>query len=208
VFGRPAAPGPVVAPIATNALLFTVFALHHSLLARTRAKAVVRRLTPAELERSIYTWVASALFVAVCVWWQEVPGTLYELTGAAGAAGWIVQAIGVVLTVRASRALDVLDLAGVRAVERAAHPAASTGAPPLHTRGLYAFVRHPVYFSWALFVFGAPTMTGTRAAFAVISTAYLMLAIPLEERGLEQTFGADYARYRERVPSRMIPWVY
>ncbi len=51
-------------------------------------------------------------------------------------------------------------------------------------------------------------MTGTRAAFAVISTAYLMLAIPLEERGLIETFGHDYDRYRQHVRSRMIPWVY
>jgi protein-S-isoprenylcysteine O-methyltransferase Ste14 len=35
-----------------------------------------------------------------------------------------------------------------------------------------------------------------------------MLAIPLEERGLVQTFGADYVRYRERVRYRMIPGLY
>jgi protein-S-isoprenylcysteine O-methyltransferase Ste14 len=207
VFGRPATSASVVVPLTVNVLLFTVFALHHSLLARTRAKSIVRRLAPPELERSLYTWVASMLFAAVCFWWQPVPGTLYELPGPARVAGWLVQALGLILTVRASRALDVLDLAGIRAVERAQQPA-SVDPPSLNTRGLYGFVRHPLYFAWALFVFGTPAMTGTRAAFAFISTAYLMLAIPLEERGLVQTFGADYVRYRERVRYRMIPGLY
>ena len=51
-------------------------------------------------------------------------------------------------------------------------------------------------------------MTGTRAAFAIISTVYLMLAIPWEERGLVATFGPQYEAYRQRVRTRMIPFVY
>jgi protein-S-isoprenylcysteine O-methyltransferase Ste14 len=207
LYGRPAATGSVAAPIAVNVLLFTIFALHHSVLARTRAKTVVQRLAPAELERSLYTWVASLLFAAVCWWWQPVPGTLYEMPGPIRAAGWLVQALGLVLTIHASRALDVLDLAGVRAIERALQPA-SADPPSLNTRGLYGFVRHPLYFAWVLFVFGTPAMTDTRAAFAVISTAYLMLAIPFEERSLVRTFGDDYLRYRDRVRWRMIPGLY
>jgi len=66
-------------------------------------------------------------------------------------------------------------------------------------------VRHPLYSAWAMFVFATPTMTGTRATFAVISTAYLMLAIPWEERALAVTFGTDYETYRRRVRWRMFP---
>ena len=51
-------------------------------------------------------------------------------------------------------------------------------------------------------------MTATRASFAVISTAYLALAIPWEERGLIETFGADYQAYRTKVRWRMLPGVY
>ncbi len=112
------------------------------------------------------------------------------------------------LTVRASNALDILDLAGVRQLQRAIGSAAQKPPPTLTTRGLYGFVRHPLYFSWALFVFATPAMTGTRAAFAIISTAYLMLAIPWEERGLVATFGPEYEAYRQRVRTKMIPFVY
>jgi methanethiol S-methyltransferase len=201
-FGRPAADGPAGAAVAVNILLFSAFALHHSALARTRAKAVVSRVIPGALERSAYTWVASLLFVAVCAWWQPVPGVLYELSGPWRVLAWTVQAAGILFTIRASRALDVLDLAGVRAVERAG------GVAPratLTTSGLYALVRHPLYSAWALFVFATPTMTGTRATFAVVSTAYLMLAIPWEERALLNTFGTEYEAYQRRVPWRMFP---
>jgi methanethiol S-methyltransferase len=151
--------------------------------------------------------VASVLFLAVCAQWQSVPGVIYELRGPWRFLGWTAQVAGIALTMRASAALDVLDLSGVRAVTR------PVGGPavvpqPLTTRGLYAFVRHPLYFAWTLFVFGAPMMTSTRGAFAIISTAYLMLAIPLEERGLVATYGEGYRAYRRKVKTRMIPWVY
>ncbi|MBI2901060.1 MAG: hypothetical protein HYY17_12815 [Planctomycetes bacterium] len=47
----------------------------------------------------------------------------------------------------------------------------------------------------------AETMTWTHLALAVGFTAYLAVAIPLEERGLSATYGAEYAEYRKRVPA-------
>jgi protein-S-isoprenylcysteine O-methyltransferase Ste14 len=79
---------------------------------------------------------------------------------------------------------------------------------PLETRGLYGFVRHPLYFGWALFVFAAPDMTLTRFSFAVISTAYLAAAIPFEERSLGRIFGSQYEAYKKRVRWRMLPGIY
>jgi protein-S-isoprenylcysteine O-methyltransferase Ste14 len=57
-------------------------------------------------------------------------------------------------------------------------------------------------------VFGAPHMTGNRLAFAVISAAYLVAAVPWEERSLRRTFGRAYADYQRQVPWRMVPYVY
>ena len=76
-FGVPVTRGSVLRPVTVDALLFSVFALHHSLFARTGAKAWVRRFVPDVLERSLYTWLASLLFIGVCRAWQPVPGTLY-----------------------------------------------------------------------------------------------------------------------------------
>jgi methanethiol S-methyltransferase len=79
---------------------------------------------------------------------------------------------------------------------------------PLETTGVYGFVRHPVYLSWALFVFGAPHMTATRFMFAAISTIYIAVAIPFEERGLVEVFGEDYRTYQRKVRWRMVPGIY
>ena len=55
---------------------------------------------------------------------------------------------------------------------------------------------------------GSPEMTLSRLAFAVISTAYLMVAIQWEERTMAETFGEEYRRYRQRVPWRIVPGVF
>jgi protein-S-isoprenylcysteine O-methyltransferase Ste14 len=206
-YGVPAAPGPVARPILIDTALFGAFALHHSLLARTGLKQRIRRTMRPELERSLYTWTASILFIVVCSLWQPVPGIWYGLDAPWSILGYSVQAIGIALTLGSARAVDFLDLAGVRQVQHAAR-----GTTPqriaLQTRGLYGCVRHPLYLAWVLMVFGAPAMTATRATFAIISTAYIAIAIQWEERSLVETFGREYENYRRRVRWRMVPWVY
>jgi protein-S-isoprenylcysteine O-methyltransferase Ste14 len=202
-FGAPAPPGSWVPPAAIDVMLFSVFAVHHSLLARTRLKAPVRRIVGPSLERSMYTWIASGLFLLVCWSWQPVPGVLYELEQPWRSLAYGVQAAAVLLVALSSRALDVFDLAGIRPLMRA-----RPEHVPLTTSGAYGIVRHPLYFGWALLVFGAPDMTATRAVFAAVSTAYCALAIPWEERGLVEVFGKGYDAYRKKVRWRMLPGLY
>jgi len=202
-FGAPAPPTGLLRPVVTNVALFTAFAVHHSLFARTSWKDRVGRLISPLLERSVYTWVASVLFAGVCWWWAPVPGELYRIDGGWRWVGWTVQGAGIVLTFFASRALGVLDLAGVRPIVDA-----RTTHVPLSTSGVFATVRHPLYFGWTLLVFGDPHMNATRALFAVVSTGYLALAIPWEERALVRIFGEEYEAYRKKTRWRMVPGVY
>jgi protein-S-isoprenylcysteine O-methyltransferase Ste14 len=206
-FGRPTAAGPIIQPVALDAGLFTLFAAHHSLFARIGLKRWVERNAPAELERSIYTWISSSLFLVVCLGWRPVPGVLYELHGWAAWPGYALQLAGILLIVLASASIDVLDLAGVRQVMDV-HRGRPPRHVPLETGGVYVIVRHPIYFGWALFVLGAPHMTATRFVFAVISTAYLAVAVPWEERSLAAVFGDEYRAYQRRVRWRMLPGIY
>ncbi len=57
-------------------------------------------------------------------------------------------------------------------------------------------------------MFGTPVMTGTKLAFAILSTGYLAVAIPWEEQSLIRIFGVDYEAYRRRVRWRMLPGIY
>jgi methanethiol S-methyltransferase len=196
-----ARPGPA---IAVDVLLFSLFAMHHSLFARTGLKAAVTRTVPASLERSVYVWIASLLFIGVCAWWQPVPGKAWHLTGWAAGVLLAMQAAGAVFTLVAARHLDVLDLAGVR---QALHLPPRPGSG-LDDHGPYGLVRHPIYFAWLLLVWPAPAMNGTRLVFAAISTIYLLVAIPYEERDLRRHFGAAYDDYSRKVPWRLLPRIY
>jgi methanethiol S-methyltransferase len=208
-FGRPARPGSGLRDLLVNVLLFSVFALHHSLLARSRAKAVIARIVSPELERPLYVWIASLLLMLVCLLWRPLPGELYHLNGLPEAVGYGIQLGAIAMTLRASSLLGTADLAGLRpaCLGRNA-PTDAARHVPLRTTGPYRLVRHPLYFAWCLFVFSAPHMTMTRLAFAIVSCAYLALAIPFEERGLIEVFGDAYREYRRKVKWRMVPGLY
>jgi len=200
------------AAAAANVLLFTAFALHHSVFARTPVKRFVARAVGPRLERAVYTVVSSVLFAIVCWLWQPVPGVLYALQAPWTTAAYASLAAGLVVTTLGARALDPLELAGIRQVlhprQGSTRGSPADAPPPLKTDGVYALVRHPVYFGWVLVVFGVPTMTMTRLTFALISIAYLAVAVPFEERSLAETYGSDYASYRQKVRWRMLPGLY
>src|SRR4051812_21958480 len=78
-WASPQAPGPVGRPLARNALLFGIFALHHSLFAREPVKRATARFVPERLVRSVYVWIASLLLSWVLALWQPVPGDMYAI---------------------------------------------------------------------------------------------------------------------------------
>jgi protein-S-isoprenylcysteine O-methyltransferase Ste14 len=196
---------PPAAAIVVDLALFSVFALHHSVFARASVKRGIEHVIPPALERSAYVWIASVLFAIVCAVWIPVPGRLWLVTGP---LRWLlvgIQVAAAITAVLAARRLSVLELAGVRQLwpQPADHAAAV-----LLDRGLYGIVRHPIYLAWLFMVWPAPDMNGTRLVFAAVSSTYLAIAIPFEERALARTFGDAYTRYRRRVRWRMLPGVY
>jgi protein-S-isoprenylcysteine O-methyltransferase Ste14 len=176
-----------------NFLLFGIFAAHHSFMARTGAKRWLARYLPLNLERATYVWVASVLFAITCLLWRDLPGTVYEATGWLKALALVAQAAGLAIIALAISILDPLELAGLRK------------ATELRIHGPYRWVRHPVYLGWILIVFGGPNMPTTRLVFAAISTTYLVLAIPWEERSMSESFGSAYQRYLDRVRWKILP---
>src|SRR5207247_1768729 len=58
-------------PLIFDVLLFSIFALHHSVFARDFAR-VWLGMIPAGLHRSVYVWVASLLLIVVCLLWRPI----------------------------------------------------------------------------------------------------------------------------------------
>ena len=84
--------------------------------------------------------------------------------------------------------------------------AADFGGPPkLEVRGLYRYVRHPLYLFGLLILWLLPLMTWNILAFNLGATAYILVGIQFEERKLLKEFGPAYADYQRQVPM-LIPW--
>ena len=192
--------GTTVGDSITNVILFTVFALHHSVMARTGAKAWIMRLLPPNLERSMYVWIASLLFLAVCWLWRPLPGMIWHVEGL-GVALYAAQLFGVGLTIVAARLVGVWELAGVTQPD-------STRPVEFSASGPFALVRHPIYLGWLLIVFATPVMAASQLLFAVTSTLYLIAAIPFEERSLLEAHREAYGAYQRQMRWRLVPYVW
>lgn len=61
-------------------------------------------------------------------------------------------------------------------------------------------MRHPLYVGWLMIFWAAPVMTSAHLLFALMTTAYILVAIRLEERDLIDVFGERYVEYRRHTP--------
>jgi len=208
-FGEIATGGGTGRALAIDVALFSAFALHHSVFARLPVRSFVRRIVPSQLERSVYVWAASLMLMGVCFLWQPVPGALWQIPSPWSWVSTAVQLAAIWLTLRSAAVIDVFDLAGVR---QASNPKPQIPNPKsqtieFKTDGPYGWVRHPIYLGWILVVSGVGTMTMTRLVFAAVSSAYLLVAIPFEERTIRAQ-SPSYHDYMRRVPWKLIPRVY
>lgn len=227
-FGETDANGSLRPSAAVNLALFGLFALHHSVFARTRVRSWLARTVSPQVERALYVWAASLMLIVVCALWRPLPGVAWAVgpTGTAilWCSGWLA---GIWLTLRSVAIIDVWELAGVRQASplkrRSPTPEPAPGdslrpadegryedtrPQEFRVEGPYAWVRHPIYLGWFLIVFSVTPMTMTRLMFAVVSSAYVLIAIPLEERTLRRTSGGAYERYMRQVRWRVFPGVY
>ena len=72
------------------------------------------------------------------------------------------------------------------------------------TRGLYKIVRHPIMLGFLIAFWATPVMTLGHLMFAIITTAYILVALQLEEHDLLEAHRSTYERYR-RETSMLIP---
>ncbi len=71
---------------------------------------------------------------------------------------------------------------------------------PLVVRGLYRWVRHPLYTAGLLFIWLTPVMTLNLLTLCAAATIYIMVGAYFEERKLLREYGAAYAEYQASTP--------
>lgn len=192
--------GALLPSLAIDLALLCVFALQHSGMARPAFKRWLTRFVAPEAERSTYVLASSAALIALFAAWQPLGGTVWNvehpylrvLTYTGFAYGWSLVLVSTFL-------INHFDLFGLRQVWLALIGKPYT-ATPFRTPGPYRVVRHPLYLGWLFAFWCTPVMTAAHLLFAAVTTAYILMAIRLEEKDLVQALGEDYRQYRERVP--------
>ena len=193
-------PGPLGAALAVNLVLLSLFAVQHSGMARPGFKRVWTRIVPEPAERPTYVLLTSLVLWLLFALWQPIGGVVWTVTDPTAVLLLHVSYfLGWGLLLYATALIDHFDLFGLRQAWLAFRGRPYTHHP-FATPGLYAHVRHPLYVSWAIIFWSTPVMTGGHLLFAAVATAYMVIAVFLEERDLVVHFGDAYRRYQEATP--------
>ncbi len=187
-----------------DALLLLIFAVQHSVMARPAFKEVLTRFIPTAAERSTYVLLSSLALIALFVFWQPIGGIVWNVTNPVVRNGInSVFGLGFALVFVATLLINHFDLFGVRQVALYLARKPYTYLE-FRTPVFYRYVRHPLYVGWLIAFWATPTMTGAHLLFAVLTSAYILMAIRWEERDLVIVHGSKYQDYQRRVP-KLIP---
>ncbi len=195
---------PLAQALLINVLLLGVFAVQHSVMARREFKKKWTRIVPVTIERSTYV-LASNLALILLFWqWRPMGSVIWDLSNstwgtlliAISLMGWLVVLISTFL-------IDHFELFGLKQVYFNL-----IGRKILDCEfkkpGLYKFVRHPIYFGFAVAFWATPIMTTAHLLFAVGTLGYMLIGIFLEEKDLVSLHGSEYENYKSEV-SRFVP---
>jgi protein-S-isoprenylcysteine O-methyltransferase Ste14 len=182
-----------------NLVLLGVFAVQHSVMARPAFKHAWTRIVPPAAERSTYVLFSSAALIALFYFWEPLGGIVWSVSNPAGSfALYVGFAFGWGLVLVSTFLINHFDLFGLRQVWLHFRNKPYTMLR-FATPWPYRVVRHPLYLGWLFAFWCTPTMTATHLVFAIMTTAYILIAIQLEERDLANDH-PDYESYKRRTP--------
>lgn len=196
--------GSLVPSLLVNVILLGVFAVQHSVMARPGFKRWWTRIVPEAIERSTYV-LLSSLALALLFWqWQPLPDVVWDVKNLGGAlvlcglfwAGWLIALTSTFM-------INHFDLFGLRQVYLNLRGEKYTNVS-FKILGLYKLARHPIMLGFVIAFWATPLMTVGHLLFAIATTAYIVIALQLEERDLVASIGDDYMQYKKQV-SMLLP---
>ncbi|MFB0614220.1 methyltransferase family protein [Aurantiacibacter poecillastricola] len=192
---------PLWTAIAIDAVLISMFGLHHSITARSSFKRWWTNIVPASIERATYLYMTVINVGFLIYYWTPIPITIWRVESPA-LVGFILAAYAGVWVMMVAATFHFghfrfLGLAQAWENFRQATPEQR----PLSARYLYAVVRHPISLGWMFAPFFVAHFTVGHLVFAVATMVYVLIATPFEEADLIEEIGEPYRGYRKRVPA-------
>jgi len=183
-----------------DALLLSLFALQHSVMARPAFKRWWLQIVPKSVERSTYLLATSGVLGFLAWQWQPIPApVVWRIENAAAVRLlWTMFGLGWAITLISTFLINHFELFGLQQVF-ARLTGRAIPAPEFRTPLFYRYVRHPLYFGILLSLWSVPVMTAGHLLLSTGLSGYIVLGIWLEERDLVAAFGERYHRYRAEV---------
>tara|TARA_R110002095_G_C4242227_1_gene239092 strand:- start:828 stop:1571 length:744 start_codon:yes stop_codon:yes gene_type:complete len=193
------ATSPLLVAAGINIVLLGIFAVQHTVMARKPFKAWWTKIIPHQIERALYVLLSSAALALIYWQWRPMTGTVWSVdipivaTALTGLffTGWAIVLISTFL-------ISHLHLFGLKQ-SLADAPETADESPVLAQTLFYKLVRHPLMTGFIIAFWATPQMTVGHLLFAIVTTAYILVALQFEERDLIAEFGDQYHAYKQRV---------
>ena len=189
----------LITSLVINVILLGVFAVQHSVMARPAFKRWWTRFVPVHIERSTYVLLSGLVLILLYWQWRPMTDTVWLVENNTGAIflhglyglGWVILFLSTFM-------ISHTDLFGLRQVYLKLQ-GREYSSVEFKTPGFYKLVRHPIMTGIIIAFWATPHMTTGHLLFAAASTAYILIALQLEERDLINSFGENYINYKRQV---------
>jgi protein-S-isoprenylcysteine O-methyltransferase Ste14 len=186
--------------IAIDIALMALFAVQHSIMARPGFKRWWTQFVPNSMERSTFVLSTNVVLVLLYWQWQPINTIVWSVENAVGVwVLWGLFALGWLIVLLSTFMIGHFHLFGLTQVYENLK-GREPPPPDFKQPGFYRIVRHPIMVGFIIAFWAIPTMTVGHLLFAAVTTAYILVALQLEERDLLAALGNSYADYRSRVP--------
>jgi protein-S-isoprenylcysteine O-methyltransferase Ste14 len=184
-----------------NALLLSIFAIQHSVMARPAFKKWITGVISPAIERSTYVLLSSLALLLIYWQWQPITTTVWKAENETIAAiltgvfffGWLVVFLSTFM-------INHFELFGLKQIVDNLK-GKITANPKFQTNFFYKIVRHPIMLGFLIAFWATPEMTVGHLIFSITTTVYVIVAVKyLEEKDLRKSIGKEYEEYQNKVP--------